>query len=260
MTAQSDSTATPDEGRGGGPEPGAGAERRPILDHGSRRTFEELSEEVRKRGGERDLRDTTNRVRMAVYSLVGGFFGFMVGFFLVASAGAPFWVPLLLIPVGVVGSYALMAAIVSGAGSVAGTIYMPSGGGAPKKREYSLAESLAVQGRHEDAISTFEMAVAEHPHDPTPYLRIARIHRDELDRLEDAARWFRRARRDARLTEGQEKLVYRELVELYRKAGTPTRAAPELARMAERFAGSPEGEWARGELAEVKRLIAERDG
>ena len=39
--------------------------------------------------------------------------------------------------------------------------------------------------------------------------------------------------------------------------GAPAKAAPLLARIAECFEGKPEGEWARNELAEVKRLMAE---
>jgi hypothetical protein len=34
--------------------------------------------------------------------------------------------------------------------------------------------------------------------------------------------------------------------------GDPLRAAPDLARLADQLAGTPAGEWARGELLEIK--------
>jgi len=104
------------------------------------------------------------------------------------------------------------------------------------------------------------MAIAEDPSDPIPYLRIARINRDNLKRYDEAVRWLRRALGEAALPPGAAHLATRELVELYMtKLNDPRRAAPLLARMAEERSGSPEGEWAASELARVKATIAEED-
>ena len=63
---------------------------------------------------------------------------------------------------------------------------------------------------------------------------------------------------ETELRDRWEMVLVRELTELYRhRIGAPARAAPLLARIAERHEGSPDGEWAREELAEVKRLMTE---
>ena len=59
------------------------------------------------------------------------------------------------------------------------------------------------------------------------------------------------------MTGAQARMVTRELIELYNRSGHPTKAAPELARLAEIHSDTPEGEWARAELIEVKKIIAE---
>lgn len=152
--------------------------------------------------------------------------------------------------------------MVEGGGHVASRIYHPSGSSTPHKRDYSLAASLAIRGQYAEAAEAYEIAISEFPDDPEPYLRLARLLRDEMDRPEDAVIWFKRARADARISDGQRMLASRELVELYTvKLDQPAKAAPELARLAEKYAGRPEGEWAKNELADVKRRMAEdREG
>lgn len=146
-------------------------------------------------------------------------------------------------------------------GGAAARVHNPSGRSTPSRREHSQAESLVARGLHQEAIDAFELAIAEDASDPTPYLRIARIHRDHLKRYEDAALWLKRALGEAALPAGAAYLATRELVELYTtKLHAPRRAAPLLARMAEERAGSPEGEWAASELIRVKTAIAEEEG
>jgi tetratricopeptide (TPR) repeat protein len=146
-------------------------------------------------------------------------------------------------------------------GRAAATIHNPSGRTTPSRREHSHAESLLARGLVQEAIDAFEIAVAEDPGDPSPYLRVARIYREKLGRYEDAARWFKRALTESAAPPGIAMLAARELVELYvTKLGEPGRAAPLLARMAEERAGTPEGTWAAEELAAVKAAMArERD-
>lgn len=197
-------------------------------------------------------------------ALVGGgpglLLGAILGVFLVTQ-GKPLWVAVattVVVPAFVVISTLLITAR---SGDAARVLYAPSGRSTPHRKEYSGAESLVARGRYEDAITAFELAIAEDPRDPTPYLRVARIYRDQLGRLEDCARWFRRALREADLQAAPAALaVRRELVELFvHRMKTPGRAAPELARMAEDWAGTPEGEWAARELADVKRSLTGDD-
>ena len=73
---------------------------------------------------------------------------------------------------------------------------------------------------------------------------------------EKAAIWLRRALQETELRGRWEMVLVRELAELYRhRIGAPARAAPLLAKFAQRYEGSPEGEWARGELADIKHLM-----
>jgi hypothetical protein len=53
-------------------------------------------------------------------------------------------------------------------------------------------------------------------------------------------------------------LTRKELVELFtHRMKASERALPELARMAEELAGTPEGEWAATQLREIKARLRE---
>lgn len=186
--------------------------------------------------------------------------GVALGFFLRAKYEAPLWICVLTPVVFAVGMSLLALVITNKAGEASSALYNPSGRTTPPKREYSYAESLVARGAYEDAVTAFELAVAEDASDPTPYLRIARTYRDHLERHEDAARWFRRALRESALAASHAAPVRKELVELYvHRMAAPAKAAPELARMAEDLAGTPEGTWAAEELAHVKGLMRGED-
>ncbi|MBW3535926.1 MAG: hypothetical protein KY453_12050 [Gemmatimonadetes bacterium] len=211
--------------------------------------------------------DAAERARLlrivAWAGLPGLVFGLIVGADLAGRVPPAWAVPAflggLLFPPAAIVVFALL--LTAGAGRVAGTIHAPSGHGGGPRRPYSLAEAVVMQGHPEQGAALYQVLVEEHPTEPEPYLRLARLHRDHLAGPEEAARWLRLARERCDLAAGQERLVARELVELYRdRLHDPARAAPELARLAERFGGTPEGAWAREELAEVKRMIAEREG
>jgi len=217
-----------------------------------RRTF---SEAPPRPGGLRDV-DTVDRAMLA-WSLIAGALGLIMGGFLgllVAHEGWPAWIAVLCPFAGAAGVVGLVRLVVGGGTTAAGTVYNPSGRTTPHRREHSRAEALAARGEYEEAVTAFELAVAEDPSDPWPYLRVARIYRDHLGRPEDAARWFRRASREARTGSV---IARKELVELYmHHMEAPRKAVPELARMAEELAGTPEGEWAAAKLRHVKELLA----
>jgi len=143
--------------------------------------------------------------------------------------------------------------VASLSGRAAGTLYNPSGGGTPRKRELSHAESLAARGLYDEAVEAFRVAIAEDPSDPTPQLRMARIERDRRGRHEEAAVWFKAAFDVMPPGSAAALATLKELVELYTvKLSAPARAAPLLARLGSERAGTPEGAWAREELARVK--------
>mgnify|MGYP001591330394 CR=1 FL=1 len=221
----------------------------------SRRTFSELP----KGKGLRDSDAGQNMVllKAVVSGIYGGVLGGLAAFMLVRN-GAPLWVAALC-PVGGWLAVTLVAlAIANSAGSAASNLYSPASGAPPRPKEYSQAESLVARGRYEEAVDAFELAVAEDPGDPTPYLRIARVYRDHLAKPEDAARWFRRAVRESAPPPGTLFLARKELVEIYtHRLGAPERALPELARMAEELAGTQEGDWAAREIRDIKARVSE---
>lgn len=175
-------------------------------------------------------------------------------------AGSKLGHPVIGLIVGAALATSVSVAIVESGAKIGSRIYNPSGSSTPHKREYSMAASLAIRGQYAKAAVAYELAISENPEDPEPYLCLARLLRDDMGRHEEAARWFKRARTDTHISAGQALLASRELIELYTvQLGEPAKAAPELARLAEKYEGTPEGDWARDELAEVKRGMAEAE-
>lgn len=181
------------------------------------------------------------------------------------AAGIPFGagVGLILgnIPVGLLSGPFIIYGIVLGIAAISGrgatVVYMPSGVTTPRRREYSRAKALEVRGHYEDAIRAYEVAILEAPHASEPYLSIARLFRDELRDLDSAVHWFRRARQEALLSPGESIRIHRELAEIFlHHRRDPRKAAPELARLAEEYPHTPDGEWAARELAEIKEAMA----
>lgn len=230
---------------------------------GEERTRRRFAEAPPPRGGPRHV-DAAERGVLTVAllgSLPGLVLGSMLGYFLIHQ-GAPTWLAILCALAGATAVPAGALFLTGRAGAAASKLHAPSGRTTPPKREYSYAESLVARGEYGEAVTAFELAVAEDAADPMPYLRVARIYRDQLDRPLDAARWFRRALGESAMPPGLAILARRELIELYvHRMGEPARAAPELARMAEEMAGTPDGAWAARELEEVKgRMAAEGEG
>ncbi len=201
--------------------------------------------------GEVDLAARVRLVKaMSLGGVSGGFLGLLAGWFL----GHPFLGGLL----GVLFAGLVPFLVSEKVGGAAHTLYAPSGGSMRPNRDYSRAEALAVRGHHDDAIAVYQEAIDEVPSDPEPYLRIARLLTDRMNDPENAAVWLQRALEETELRDRWEMVLVRELTALYRhRIGAPARAAPLLARIAERHEGSPDGEWAREELADVKRLMTE---
>ncbi len=151
--------------------------------------------------------------------------------------------------------------VAGGGAAVMGKIHNPSGKSTPAVREYSRAQSLVKRGRYSEAVDTYELAVAEFPEDPEPYIRIARVCRDQLRDYERSLQWFKRARADAAIDMGRNLVVSQEIIELYRrKLDTPQKALPELARIVERFPEHPQAEAAKRELERLRaELSAENE-
>jgi tetratricopeptide (TPR) repeat protein len=217
-----------------------------------RRTFKDPPP---KKGRLRDVDSTeqAENLRILVWALYAGVpMGGMAGF----ALGHPF-LGAVLGPLVIWGGARLVLHVMARGGSL---IYMPSGSSTPRDREYSRAEALRVRGDYEGAIRAYEEALEDPRENGEAFLRIARIHRDHLDSPEEALLWFRRATEEAQLPRGKEILARKEMAELLiHRLGQPRRAAPELARLAETRKGTPEGEWAREELARIKEEMTRED-
>ena len=144
-------------------------------------------------------------------------------------------------------------------GRAARVVYDPKGAGVPSRAGYSAAESLAVRGLFEDAINAYELAAADEPADPEPLLRIARIERSDLKRPQRAIEALRAARARVAPDSQTALMIAREIADTFRRdLHEPSRAMPELARLASDFPDTSTGAWAKRELAELKAQI-ERD-
>ena len=212
--------------------------------------------EPRKKGGLRDVDAVARayRVKILGWSLFAGLpmgaaAGYAAGHIVLGMIVAP----------ALIGAVAW--AIAASAGQGATLLHMPSGSSTPRKKEYSRAESLAVRGEFQAAVDAYELEVLEAPDEGEPYLRIARLHRDRLDDPDEALRWFKKATIEANLSKGQDILTRREISELFiHRLQEPHRAAPELARLAERYPDTPDGEWALEELARIKEEMRRDEG
>lgn len=143
--------------------------------------------------------------------------------------------------------------LMEGGGKFASTLHNPSGRSTPPEKQYSAAQALVVRGHYEDAVTAYEVAISQDDSDPAPYVQIARILRDHLNRYEDAAVWFKRVQRHPNAHGGTALLAIRELTELYaNKLDDPSGVMPLLAQLSETRPDSPEGEWAARELAELR--------
>ena len=54
----------------------------------------------------------------------------------------------------------------------------------------SQPQALVAHGHYEEAIQAYQVCCADYPKDPEPYLCIARLYRNELQRFDDALIWF----------------------------------------------------------------------
>ena len=165
---------------------------------------------------------------------------------------APFLLPMVLFAPIVV------PAILYVAGRIGRKIYDPTGSRVPSRSAFSGPESLAVRGRFQEAVAAYELAARDEPNDPEPWLRIARIERSDLKRPQRALEALRAARTRTTDTSPTAQMIGREIADiLLRDLGEPTRAMPELARLAAAHPETPIGQWAARELAEMKRAMSD---
>jgi hypothetical protein len=203
-----------------------------------------------------DSAEVAFRTRAGAYAILIGLVSIAIG---VAAAGA-FGFPIVAGIAGGIGAgaatYFIVMFISERAGGAAASLYRPSGSSTPALREYSFADSLVARDMIPAAVAEYERLSIEHPDDPEPLLRRARVQRDYQKAYADAALTFRRALAVETLKPETELATLRELVELYvHRQRDPQPALPYLARIAEKFSGTPAADWARAELREIKQSM-----
>ncbi|MFQ5536609.1 MAG: tetratricopeptide repeat protein [Gemmatimonadota bacterium] len=209
---------------------------------------------------DRDAVEAGFRFQVLMWSPVGLILGALLGVFGNRALGWPPWTIVALAAAAWLVAYAGPLIILHLAGKSAAVLYAPTGSTTPHLPEYSRADALLVRGAYEDAVHLLELAVQEAPQDPRPYLKIARTYRDHLDGLDDAARWFRRVLREVKMASASTLQVRRELIELYvHRMKKPSRAAPELARIADEAEDAEVARWAEEELARIRRGMRRGD-
>ena len=200
-----------------------------------------------------DRAEQAHFFRTLALSLSGATLGAAAGGLLFGLAGF-----LLGAPMGFALVFLLSNTLAKGAGALAGTIYGASGNSTPAKREYSHPQALEARGHYQEALQAYQACCTEFPEDPEPYLRVARLYRNELHQYDDALAWFKKARAEATMTRALELLVTQEIVEIHtHKLSTPQRAIPELARLADRFPGTEAAQWARQRLGELRAALVQ---
>lgn len=206
---------------------------------------------------DRDTGADAQRLQAAAWAVITGTFGAIAGSMIARASGMPALVGGVAgVIVGVLLVLVAVPLIAERIGRGATSILAPSGATTPAVPGFSRADSLLVRGRFDEAIAELERNAQLRPDDPHACLRLARVYRDQLKDFEQARRWFIEARSRA-VDPGIEQLAVRELVEvLVRRMGEPGRALPELARFAELRRGTPAGDWAAAELAELRRRTA----
>lgn len=117
---------------------------------------------------------------------------------------------------------------------------------------FSYQEALVARGKLEEARLAYLDHLRQNPGDVNARLALARLFNDHLKSPEQAEREYLDARGQQPSAE-QEFVIGNGLIDLYRAQGQRGKEMAELARFAERFAGTDAGERARQALRNLKK-------
>ena len=201
--------------------------------------------------------DSARRTAILVWALlIGGFLALPVGFYLAVERGLPFWTSVLVAALLISTLIYLGTATVVGVGAAPVRLLYPKGDGvAGAPRYLSRAQALVARGRPAEAREVFEEALRSDPNDHLALLALADLFSGPLGDAEAGRGFVRRALSTNRLEPPIHALQMRRIAESLLEGPSPLRAAPDLARLAERFPDSAHGIWARARLRELKREI-----
>lgn len=141
------------------------------------------------------------------------------------------------------------AVMVRGAAGLVGNMF--AAGNIAPAPSYPAAETLMVRGKFAEAAEHFRAHLGAHPEDYEVRLRLADLDVAQLGGYPEAERLYKEVR-DAREDKRRELAAFNGLIELYAKTDRTDRLKVELARFADRYAGSRQALEARRRLEELK--------
>ena len=119
-------------------------------------------------------------------------------------------------------------------------------------RSYSYQESLLARGRPTEAADAYAAHLAEHPDDHDARIALAELRATHLADPGGAERLYLEVRA-GKPSPRQERVVSDGLINLHHKTGQRGREMAELARLADRYRGTPAGDAAKRVLEELKQ-------
>jgi hypothetical protein len=128
---------------------------------------------------------------------------------------------------------------------------LTSSGGLPPAPDFSYQDAQVIRGNPEVARASYEAHLKAEPKDLNARLALARLWRDQLGDARKAEQLYLEARQLEPSPE-QEFAIGNALIDLYRGSQQRGREMAELARFAERFAGTQAGMQARAALLRLK--------
>ena len=207
-----------------------------------------------RRLSDQDIGERVNRLRIIGLG-VGGclVLSVLVALYLheTRGIGLPAMLGIVLLGGGVgygVGRGAWLAGDIAGRGFVH---MVHATGNLPPAPSYSLQESLVARGRLAEAVESYQAHIAEKPGDLDARLALAALLAGPLGDRAAAERLYLEVR-GLSPAPRHERAIGNALIDLYHASGQRGRELVELARFADRFRGTREGDSARTALIRIK--------
>jgi hypothetical protein len=197
-----------------------------------------------------DSGEKMNRLRMIVWLGPATFLILSLAEWKAVGVG-PLLLLLMLLNIGAIALivYVLTRGIDAGARSWVGMV--SAAGNIAPAASFSAQESMIIRGNFPEAEASFLAHLVEHPDDHEARLALADLYRRHLANPAAAERLYLEVRQN-QPTGRQEAIASNQLLDLYRGMGQRGRLMTELARYAQRYAGTRAGAEAKKTLAQMK--------
>jgi hypothetical protein len=198
-----------------------------------------------------DSGEKMNRLRMIVWLGPATFLILSLAEWKAVGVG-PLLLVLMLLNIGVIALivYLLTSGIDAGARSWVGMV--SAAGNIAPAASFSAQESMIIRGNFREAEASFLAHLDQHRDDHEARLALADLYRRHLANPGAAERLYLQVRQN-QPTKKQEATASNQLIDLYRGTGQRGRLIAELARYAERYAGTRAGAEAKKALNQIKQ-------